>query len=315
MLKFPLTELLDEQACYEWLLKLLHSEGLQCPNGHKLPEGQAPHDRQRAPIVKYKCRECGKVFHIFTGTDISGSHYTCGQIVLILRGFLQGQTTLHIAEELGLDYGTLLSWRHRIQRRGFTHLIDGSLPDAEAEMDEMFQNAGEKGVKKKDPIADPPRRRGNQRRGKGTMDNDRPPIVGTVGRNSGQIRLKVSDNTQQTTIQPQVEMTTLPTTTVYTDESDAYNRIPNSGRERQTVCHSHREYARDDDGDGFCEVHCNTMEGIWVGLRNFLRPFRGIHKKYLYLYVAMFEWAYNLRWIDFDFLRRLLFPPSTYFPI
>ncbi len=83
---------------------------------------------------------------------------------------------------------------------------------------------------------------------------------------------------------------------------------------RKSFCHSQREYARDEDQDGFCEVHCNTMEGIWVGLRNFLRPFRGIHKKYLYLYVAMFEWSYNLRWIDFDFLRRLLFPPSTYFP-
>ena len=57
-----------------------------------------------------------------------------------------------------------------------------------------------------------------------------------------------------------------------------------------------------------------TMEDLWVGLRNFLRPVRGIHKKYLHLYVAMFEWAYNLRWIDFDFLRRLLFPPFTYLP-
>ena len=74
------------------------------------------------------------------------------------------------------------------------------------------------------------------------------------------------------------------------------------------------EYARDADGDGFCEVHGNTMEGIWVGLRNFLRPFRGIHKKYLHLYVGIFEWSYNLRWIDFDFLRRLLMAPSTYFP-
>ena len=71
----------------------------------------------------------------------------------------------------------------------------------------------------------------------------------------------------------------------------------------------------DVDADGFYEVHCNTMEGIWTGLRNFLRPLRGIHKKYLYLYVAMFEWSYNLRWIDFDFLRRLLMPPFTYFPI
>ena len=233
--------------------------------------------------------------------------------MLILRGFLQGQTTQHIAEELGLDYGTLLRWRHRIQRRGFAHLITTALPDKAAEMDEMFQNAGEKGTKH-DPMTDPPRQRSNQRRGKGTMANDRPPIVGTVGRNSGQIRLKVCDNTQQATIQPQVESTTLPTTTVYTDESDAYNRIPDSGRERQTVCHSQSEYARDEDQDGCCEIHCNTMEGIWVGVRNFLRPFRGIHKKYLYLYVAMFEWSYNLRWIDFDFLRRLLVPPFTYLP-
>ncbi len=268
-------------------MKILHPQGLNCLSGHALPAGQVPHDRKRSPIVKYKCRECGRVFHIFTGTDLSGSHYNCSQIVLILRRFLQGQTTQHIAEELGLDYGTLLSCRHRIQRRGFAHLITTALPDDEAEMDEMFQNAGEKGAKK-DSITDPPRQRGNQRKGKGTMANDRPPIVGTVGRSSAQIRLKVCDNTQQITIQPQVESTTLPTTTVFTDESDAYNRIPASGRERQTVCHSQGEYARDDDGDGFYEVHCNTMEGIWVGLRNFLRPFRGIHKKYLYLYVAIF---------------------------
>jgi transposase-like protein len=30
-------------------------------------------------------------------------------------------------------------------------------------------------------------------------------------------------------------------------------------------------------------------------LRNFLRPFRGVHKKYLAQYVAVFEWAYNLK--------------------
>ena len=57
--------------------------------------------------------------------------------------------------------------------------------------------------------------------------------------------------------------------------------IADTGRSHVTVCHSRHEYARDDDGDGFCEVHCNTMEGIWTGLRNFLRPFRGAHKKYL----------------------------------
>jgi hypothetical protein len=31
-----------------------------------------------------------------------------------------------------------------------------------------------------------------------------------------------------------------------------------------------------EDGDGFCEVHVNTMEGFWSLLRSWLRPYRGI---------------------------------------
>jgi transposase len=97
------------------------------------------------------------------------------------------------------------------------------------------------------------------------MVNDRPPIQGVVGRTSGQIRLTVCENTQQQTIQPKVEQATLRTTTVYTDESSAYNHVSDTGRVHLTVCHSQHEYARDDDGDGVREVHCNTMEGIWTG--------------------------------------------------
>jgi transposase-like protein len=42
------------------------------------------------------------------------------------------------------------------------------------------------------------------------------------------------------------------------------------------------------------------MEDIWTGLRNFLHPFRGVHKKYLAIYVAMFEWAHNLKRVTAD---------------
>ena len=52
---------------------------------------------------------------------------------------------------------------------------------------------------------------------------------------------------------------------------------------------------RDDDGDGVREVHCNTMEGIWTGLWNFLRPFRGVNKEYLEQYIIIFQWSYNLK--------------------
>ena len=107
-------------------------------------------------------------------------------------------------------------------------------------------------------------------------------------------------------IQPQVERATSRTTTVYTDESSAYNHVSDTGRAHHTVCHSRREYARDDEGDGVREVHCNTMEGIWTGLRNFLRPFRGVHKKYLAQYVAVFEWAHNLKTSTATFLRLVM---------
>lgn len=98
-----------------------------------------------------------------------------------------------------------------------------------------------------------------------------------------------------------------PGATVYTDDWGAYGWIAESGRGHATVCHSARprEWARDDDGDGVREVHDNTMEGAWTGLRNFLRPFRGISKWYLDQYVGMFQWAYTLKAVTAGVIRAL----------
>jgi hypothetical protein len=54
VIQFPIGTVLDEQACYDFLLKHLHPEGLRCPKQHPLPPGQAPHDRSRAPILDYR---------------------------------------------------------------------------------------------------------------------------------------------------------------------------------------------------------------------------------------------------------------------
>ena len=42
------------------------------------------------------------------------------------------------------------------------------------------------------------------------------------------------------------------------------------------------------------------------GLRNCLRPFRGVSKWYLTGYVAMFEWSHPIKRVSDKFLRRLL---------
>lgn len=109
-------------------------------------------------------------------------------------------------------------------------------------------------------------------------------------------------------MQPLVESWTRRGCTVNTDEWVAYDLLPESGRKRASVKHSrpNAEFARDDDGDGIREVHCNGLEGIWTGLRNFLRPFRGVSKKYLSQYVAMFQWSYNLKCVSDQFMRFML---------
>ncbi len=171
----------------------------------------------------------------------------------------------------------------------------------------MYQNAGEKGQKHLDPL-DPPRRRANKVRGHGTWDNDRPPIAGVVGRESGAIRLQVCHHSDRETLQPFVEAMTQPAAVVNTDEWRAYDHLPETSRHHATVCHApgQREWARDEDGDGIREVHCNTAEGNWTGPRNFLRMFRGISKDYLSQYCAVFQWAHIFKRITANFLRTIM---------
>lgn len=173
---------------------------------------------------------------------------------------------------------------------------------------------GKKGIVHDDPD-DPPRRRANNRRGHGTFATDRPPVAGVVGRESGEIRLEVVESASGSELEAIIDDSSLAGTTVNTDEWSGYNRVGRrQGRVHQTVDHSGPKstWAIDADGDGVREVHCNTMEGIWTGLRNFLRPFRGVSKWYLDQYVAIFQWCHNLKSVNDDFLRTLLgIRPST----
>jgi transposase len=100
---------------------------------------------------------------------------------------------------------------------------------------------------------------------------------------------------QQKTIKPIIKGAIVAKSLIYTDEYNIYNKLSEWGYEHKTVNHGQGEYARDEDGDGFCEVHCNTQEGIWSLLRSWLRPHRGVSQEKLPFYVGFFEWIYNLR--------------------
>jgi len=114
------------------------------------------------------------------------------------------------------------------------------------------------------------------------------------------------DNVQQATIRPLIERFIAPGTRVHTDEYDSYPRLTEGGFDHQTGCHSRGEYARDEDGDGFYEIHVNTAEGFWSLLRSWLRPHRGLSQEKLPLYLGFFQFVHNVRSRGKGLLRPLL---------
>src|SRR5690242_17434922 len=130
--------------------------------------------------------------------------------------------------------------------------------------------------------------------GRGTLDKDKPPVLGLLQR-GGDVVVRMLANVQQTTIRPVIEATVAAGALVHTDEYDVYGRLEEWGYGHKTVCHARGEYARDDDGDGFCEVHVNTAEGLWSLLRSWLRPHRGVSQEKLPLYLAFFQVVHNAR--------------------
>ena len=122
----------------------------------------------------------------------------------------------------------------------------------------------------------------------------------------GQVVIRMLANVQQQTIEPLIKAVIRPGTQVYTDEYDIYARLPQWGYGHRTICHSAGEYARDEDGDGFHEVHVNTMEGFWSLLRSWLRPHRGISQEKLPLYLGFFQFVHNSRQRGQGLLQPLL---------
>ena len=111
----------------------------------------------------------------------------------------------------------------------------------------------------------------------------------------GQVVIQMLENVQQVTIKPLIQSTIAPGTLIYTDEYASYDRLEQWGYSRKSVCHGAGEYARDEDGDGFYEVHGKTMEGFWSLLRSWLRPHRGISQAYLPIYLGFFEFVHNAK--------------------
>jgi len=168
--------------------------------------------------------------------------------------------------------------------------------EGEVEFDEVYIVVGHKGrpeeVLKKGRMGR--RRRLKGARGRGTLEKEKPPIFGMIQR-SGEVIIRMLNDVKQSTIEPLIRSFVKEGSLIYTDEYSIYNRLEEWGYSHKTVNHSKGEFARDEDGDGFCEIHVNSIEGFWSLLRSWLRPHRGISQEKLNLYLGFFEFVHNIR--------------------
>lgn len=141
MIDFPIADLFDDSLSLLWLERHLHPKGFVCPHcgseDRRLFRHQGHYDA-------YRCRVCDGYYTLLSGTVFEGSRKRPAVLVLLLRGIAKGEPTARLARELHLSRQTVTTLRQRIQGNlndsAPTQPLAGSL----FEVDELYQNAGEK---------------------------------------------------------------------------------------------------------------------------------------------------------------------------
>ena len=141
VIDFPITDLFDDSLCLLWLERHLHPNGFVCPRcgsaNRRLFRRQGHYDAER-------CRVCDGYYTLLSGSTFEGIRKRPAVLVLLLRGISKGESTARLARELQLSRQTMHTRRQQIQANlnesAPTEMMEGTT----FEVDELYQNAGEK---------------------------------------------------------------------------------------------------------------------------------------------------------------------------
>jgi hypothetical protein len=142
---FPILDITDDALAEQWLQKYFHPNGLRCPTcGAAVQHARFFGQTRRSHVTQQRCRQCQKVYTVYSGTIFAHKHLRPTQVILLLRGICKGESSASLARELKLAYDTVHHLRQQLQNNARRLQAETPLPDAVTETDEMFQNAGEK---------------------------------------------------------------------------------------------------------------------------------------------------------------------------
>jgi len=270
-----------EEKCYEHLRQLQWLDGRTCPNcGSTHTKKNGTENGKQI----YYCHEHKGTFRDTTGTIFEGTKLPIGYWYYFIFHYQRNDSAKELGEVLGISYTTVLRMVRKTQESVEGRCNEIKLGDI-IEFDELYLSCGEKGNTDLDR---PPRKRGLKLRGRGTMDKDKPPIIGACDRD-GNIRLKVSEHADSLSICSfflAIVAVLSDMLRIFTDDFSAYRFLDKTWIAHESVNHSAGEYARG-------EVHNNTMEGYWSVFRHWMNTYRGVSKDHLPEYVSFFEFVEN----------------------
>jgi hypothetical protein len=127
-------------------------------------------------------------------------------------------------------------------------------------------------------------RRKGTKRGRGTRKTC---VFGLVMR-GGDARVWIVQKERRSEVEPIILGAVERNARICSDDCPAYGRLIELGYRHESVNHHTGEYVRGD-------VHTQTLDGLWGGLKNFLAAKGGVRPAHQVRFISEYVWRYNHR--------------------
>ena len=262
----------DDAKAEAWFADARWPDGVQCPNcgSWRVQSGTAH------KTMPYRCRECRKRFSVRSKTVMAASNLGFQVWILaiyLLTTGIKGTSSMKLHRDLGVTQKTAWHLAHRIRSmwQAGDFLLSGPV-----EADETYIGSKETNKHESRKL----------KLGRGTIGKT--PVTGVKDRSTKEVRVQVTQPVNRATVQEFVEDHVSPDAMLYTDESSAYDGLPN----HETVRHSIGEYVQE-------QAHTNGIESFWSLLkRGYYGTYHKMSDKHLARYIGEFAGRHNARAVD-----------------
>jgi len=270
----------DEKLAVEFFEKQRWGDQPACPHCGDVDVYQMKgRDGNRNKDYRWRCRGCGELFTVRTGTVFQETRLPLRVWVYAVWkacSSKKGISALQSAREMEITHKSALFILRRI-RHGLGEVDQPKLTGT-IEVDEVY-------------VGGKPRYKGVSKRGRGT---EKTPVVGIVQRN-GDVRFQMMERVTGENIGKFVAENADLSCRVITDELPVY-RKPAAQFEggHEVVKHKAGEYVRVGT-----DVHSNTVESVFSLIRRgVMGTFHSISRKHLPNYLNEFQFRWDTRGMD-----------------